>query len=113
MKHDKDGVCGKCKGKGYIKHEVVQNGVCFWCMGHKSVNAFKEWSEKESNKAKLRDIENAKETIKFCLDKIESYKGTRHEGSMFEHSKRNMMAQEIARIEGYGIKYQGGHGDGK
>lgn len=102
--HDKDGKCGKCKGKGFV-NEVVQNGVCFWCMGHKSVAAFKAWSDKENNKARLRDIKNAEETIQFCLDKIESYRGTKHEGSMFEQSKREMMARELARLENYGITH--------
>lgn len=60
--YDRDGVCGKCKGKGWV-NEVVQNGVCFWCMGHGSVEKFQEIHEREMSRARLRDIARAKEFI--------------------------------------------------
>ncbi len=101
-RHDKNGMCGKCKGSGYLKYEVVQNGVCFWCMGHGSVEKYKKWSEKKEVKTRLKDIEYHKEIITTCYIKIKEYERLGKENTAFAKSKREMAKQSWEALKRLG-----------
>ena len=53
---DVNGVCGRCKGKGYVNHNFA-NGVCFWCNGHKSVALHREKLIRERDKHQDKELQ--------------------------------------------------------
>jgi DnaJ-class molecular chaperone len=58
-------VCPKCNGTGWLKHERVQNGICFKCDGLGDLDKTKEVRARKAEKAKINDIKELKETVAF------------------------------------------------